>query len=264
MDFKRVNKAIEAINTYYAFAVLLYVAALYVASHSQLFWWVLLALTPLFAGWTGFLFKSYLARRNQRYGFRVLSDKLTYELKGNHRSALRYATEVRAEVDHLFTYPIGYQWTGKGEEHIPEVLGEGQQLLGTIRLDGKHEKLRAGPYREVIPSEGEWHFWLVGLRSPLFKGEKSEIKYVQEFTDSRLTAKPCLYYFVRSSMESLQLNVKFPENALPKQVTCSYTKLSDTRRKYAAKGVVYEPEKQWASWTIRRPKRNYCYRIEWQ
>jgi hypothetical protein len=264
MDVNKLRKAIEAINTYYAFAVLLYVAALYVAGHSQYFLWLLIVITPLIAGWTGYILNNVLSARRQRYGFRVLSDNLTYILKGDHRASLKYVTKLQADANHLMVFPVGTQWTGKGEEHVPVITGEDQKLLGVVRIDEKSSKTTFGPYIESVPTEGNWHYWFVGLKSPLYKGEQTEIKYSQDFEDTRLSAKPCLYYLVRTSMKTLDLQVKFPDNKMPKEVTCRIVKPGDSRRSYPSKGIIYDPDKNWATWRIDNPKRGYCYRIEWQ
>lgn len=263
MDLKKVQKYIEAINTYYGFAVLAYVAILYVASHNHLFWWILLALTPLLAGWTGSLIYGFWLRRHQRYGFRVIADAMTYEILGSHNYSLRYTTTLKADENHLFTYPIGYQWSGKGEESLPRLLDPDQKLLGVVHTNEKDDSVNVAPYRENVTNEGEWKFWLVGLSQPVYKGEIVQVKYAQDFNDKKGAAKPYLYYCVRTSMERLELNVKFPDEK-PKTVYGSYIKPTDTRRAILADGVQYDPEKQWAAWVIHKPKIGYTYRIQWQ
>jgi hypothetical protein len=263
MDWKKVQKLVETINTYYAFALLMYVAALYVASHNQVFWWILLAATPIIAGWTGYLLHSFLQRRNQRYGFRVISDVMSYEMFSGRKYRLHYNTTIKADADHLFTYPFGYQWSGKGEESLPRLQHAGQKLMAVVDKNVKGDTLSAAPYAENVTSEGEWRYWLVGLATPAYKGDIVQIKYVQDFADTKGTAKPYLYYCVRTPMKRLELNIKFAGDELPRSVTCGYSKPSDLRRTYPAKGVMYDPDKQWATWIIYNPKKGYCYRIQW-
>lgn len=265
MDWSKLQKAIEAINTYYSFAVLVYVILLYVSAHNELFLWILLATTPFLAAWSGYLLKGYVNLRYQRHGFKVVSDAATYEILGNNRYALRIATTLKAMANHLLSYPISYQWTGSGEELLPKVTGEGQQLIGVIKqYDPVTGHAKIGPYEETLPYEREWHYWLVGLTPPVNYGNTIEIKYGQEFYDKRRTAKPSFYYLVKNPMKKLELNVKFPADALPKTVTSSYIKPSNPRVPKATKGVQYDPDKQWATWVIDRPKTGYCYRIEWK
>lgn len=265
MELKKLQKLIEAINAYYAFVLLLYAAALYIARHSQLFFWVLIATTPLLAGWTGYLLKSFLERRNYRQGFRVLSDVMSYEIANKHASTLRYSTTLKAGTDHLMVVPIEYQWTGSGKEAVPQVIGKGQQLLAPVQQhSSKDNTAKIAPYKLTGSTEGDWHAWFVALNPPVHKGDIVEIKYSQEFHDKSSTAKPILYYFVRVPMERLELNVKFPKNALPRTVIGSYIKTSSPRRPHMREDVIYDPDKQWATWIIERPKKGYCYRIQWQ
>lgn len=120
------------------------------------------------------------------------------------------------------------------------------------------------PHKEIIPSQGEWHYWFVGLRPAAYAGDLITVKYSQDFFDKEHTAKPCLFYPVRRPMGRLELNVEFSTAPLPKNVTCSYIKLSDERRSYAGQGMQYDPEKKWATWVIEKPKKGYCYRIQWE
>jgi hypothetical protein len=264
MDVKRFQKLAEAINTYYAFSVLIYATVLYLSRHSHLLFWSTLALAPLLAGWTGFLFRSWWEERTQRHGFQVVSDVMTYEIRDNHKYILRYATKLKAQVNHLMVYPIGYQWTGRGKESIPEVTGNGQQLLALVKRQAdKKDTVKIAASRVTANTDGDWHYWFVALNPPVHRGETVDIRYAQTFYDTAGAPKPYLYYFVRTSMQRLELNVKFPAGHLPTKVVGSYIKLSDPRRPYEAKGVQYDPQKQWATWVVEKPKKGYCYRIEW-
>lgn len=257
---KKLQKFIEAINTYYAFALLVYAAALYVASDSTLFIWILLCLTPLLAAWGGYLLRSFVEQRTQRHGFRILSDSMTYEIGRQHNYTLRYNTRLLAATDHLMMYPICYRWSGTGNEGIPQLASEGQQLLAPLRV--AHQ--RTMPFEPMsVSTEGNWHYWFVAFNPPIHKGGMVDIKYSQEFQDRRDTARPYIYYFVRTSMKKLELNVKFPSGYHPTAVTSSFVKVSDPNRPYIKPGVVYDADKQWATWVIHNPKRGY-YRIDWQ
>ncbi|HYG83478.1 MAG TPA: hypothetical protein VD907_01225 [Verrucomicrobiae bacterium] len=264
-DLKKLRKLIEAINTYYAFAVLLYTLVLFIAANTEVFVWIFAIVTPFLAGWGGYLFYDFLAQRNQRHGFRILSDSMSYEINSNHRSVLRYTTKIRADTNHLMVYPVGYQWSGSGEEGIPKVSGKGQQLLALFKNKTSRGSMKPAPYvATTVSTEGDWHYWFIALNPPVHKDEEIEVKYSQEFHDKKGVAKPYLYYFARTKMERLELNVKFPANARPQVVTSSYIKPSEPSRPYTVPGAVYNPERQWATWVIEKPKKGYCYRIHWQ
>jgi hypothetical protein len=265
MDWKKVQKLVEAINTYYAFAVLMYVAAIYVASHNHLFWWILLAVTPLLAGWTGYLLKGYFEDRNLKHGFKVISNVMSYEILGDHHYRLHYKMKIKAEANRMMVYPIGYQWSGETEGSLPVLSDPGQHLVGVV---DKHDPLtgtfKVSSYKESVSSEGDWNYWFVSFDHALYKGETIDINYTQDFYDKKRIAKPWLYYMVNTSTDKLELSVKFPADSLPKKVTSSFSKLSDRRKSYASKGVNYDPEKQWATWVINHPKFGHVYRIDWQ
>lgn len=264
MVLHKLHKFVEIINTYYAFAVLMYVVALYVSSHSQLFWWIIASVTPILAAWSGFLFKSYLDGRNQKHGFKLLSQVMSYEIDDNNLYTLRYTTSLEALANRLMIYPVGYQWSGESEGSIPRILSANHKLVGVINKydhDSKTAKVRS--YSENVPTEEEWDYWFVGFEKALYRGDKALVKYEQEFLDKKRKAKPCLYYVVNTPMEKLELNVKFAKSKMPSRVECSYFKLSDRRKIVKSDGVIFDPEKQWAVWSIEKPKLGYCYRIDW-
>lgn len=264
MDWSKLHKLVEAVNTYYAFALLLYVAVLYVSKNSQLFLWIILALTPLITAWSGYLLKAYLNLRYERHGFKMISNVMTYEILGNDRYILRYSMSLKAIANHLISYPIGYQWTGDGSESLPKITGDGQQLIGVVKqYDPETTTAKVGPYQEVLPYEREWHYWLVGLNPPANYGDIVEIKYHQEFHDKKKVAKPSLYYMVKNPMKRLELSVKFSADKLPSSVN-GFTKRADSRVSRKASGVRYEPDKHWATWVIDKPKTGYTYHIEWK
>jgi hypothetical protein len=256
MNLNKLQKLVEAINTYYAFALLVYAAILYATSNSLIFWWVLILATPLLIGWTGYLIHSYFIQRNYIHGFKVISDTMTYEILGKDKYKLRYKTQLKAAFNYLFVYPIAYQWSGRGKENIPEITGDRLQLLAPINP--------ISPYKVTGSSIGEWHYWFAAFNPPVSKGEITEVNYSQTFTDSEHSAKPYLFYIVRTPMKKLELNVKFSNLDLPASVSCGYFKPSDPRRAIKSSGVVFQADKGWATWVIERPKRGYCYRIDWQ
>jgi hypothetical protein len=265
MDLKKVQKLIEAINTYYGFAVLLYVAALYIATHNQFFWWILLGATPFLAGWTGYLLKGHFEDRNLKHGFRVLSNEMFYEILGDDKYRLHFCTKLKAEANRMMVYPIGYQWSGGTEGSVPVLGDPSQSIVGVVNLyDPVTGRTKVSSYKEKVSSESDWNYWFVGFDHALYKGEEVEIVYTQDFSDKKHIAKPWMYYMVNTTTNKLELSVKFPADALPKSVTSSFTKLNDRRKVYPSKGVEYVPEKQWATWVIRKPKLNHVYRIDWQ
>lgn len=258
------HKLVEAVNDYYAFSLLAYAAVLYVASHHHVFFWILGFATPILAGWTGYLLKSYLDSRNQRRGFRIVSDSMTYEIHPKNRYTFRYNTKIRAEWNHLMVYPIGYQWTGEGVEGTPKVTGKGQHLLSTVK-QGAKAAIKISPYQSTgLTTEGDWHYWFIALNPPLFKGDTARIKYSQEFFDKKGRARPHLGYFVRVPMQELVLNIKFDPKNMPKKVMSTIIKPSDPNHPYTTPGVKFDREKQWATWTIQNPKKGHCYNIHWE
>jgi hypothetical protein len=267
MELKKFQKLIEAINTYYAFALLLYAAALFFTRHSQFLIWLALIATPLLAGWTGYILKGYLDRRNLYYGFKVQTRSLSYEINGKRHYVLRSNTKLKAASNHLMAYPILHQWSGDGKEDIPKLHVPGQHLLGVVRDEGSDNgSSPAAPYTLDTPSQGDWRVWFVGLNPPAQKGDEIEVRYSQEFIDRRESAKPYLYYVVSVPMDKLELSVKFPKELLPKSVTGRFYKPSEPRMPHKSRegAVNYDADKQWATWVIDNPKRGYCYRIDWQ
>lgn len=255
----------EAVNTAYAFTALVAGALFFVVRHSQFAPWIGAALILLLAGWGGYLLREYLARRSVRYGFRLRDVTMTYEINSGNRYKLRYLTKIQAATSHLMMYPIAYQWTGEGTTSPPKVTGQGQRLLAPVKgRVGKNDVAKVSPYIIKRTSTGSWHYWFIALDPPVHQGEEVVLNYAQEFHDVRGEAEPYLYYFVPTSMKRLELNVKFPSNALPKKVVSEYIKPSDPSRPYAKAGVEYNPDKQWATWIIKNPKKGYCYRIHWQ
>jgi hypothetical protein len=265
MIWKKLQKFIDVINSYYGFALLLYAGALYISGHNRIFLFIAIAAAPLLAGWSGYLLNGYFQRRNQHYGFGMKSDRMTLEIINKTHYILRFTTQVKAEADHLFTYPISYKWSGKGEEGIPKVSGKNQQLLGVINSRNEFsESAHVSPYKEVVSSEGEWHYWMVGINPVAYRGDEVTLEYEQSFNDKERVAKPYLGYFVRVPMKKLELNVKFPKGLMPTEVTGSYVKPSDPRHVLVMDKITYDKEKQWASLIIHKPKRGYYYRIDWR
>lgn len=267
MDFtlKRLHKAIEAINTYYAFAVLLYVAALYIASHSQYFLWLLIIITPLIAGWTGYIVRTYLDKRNHKFGFRLLALSMSYEIIDQKHYKLRFSIKIKAASNRMMVYPVGYKWTGTGKASIPMLKNASQKILGVVSdPDAINGIAKVGPYEEMVSSEGDWCYWLVGLEKPLYKGEIAEIHYTQDFYDAKRTAKPYMNFMVNSTMQKLELNVKYPESMMPQKVSGSVFNLNDRRHAHPSADVTFDPDKKWATWTIEKPKLGRSYRINWQ
>jgi hypothetical protein len=264
MELRRFQKFIEAINTYYAFALLLYGAALYFLSHSQLFVWGILTLTPLLAGWSGYLAYAWLERRNSRFGLSVIADAMTYEIGKQRKYTLRYHTKLKARTDHVMVYPVGHRWSGQGKEEMPVVHSDGQQLLAVVE-QSRHatDATTIAPYTLSMATGGDWRYWFIALNPPVQRGETFSVKYSQTFHDEAGTAKPQLNYFVRTPMDQLELSVKFPKHDMPDVVRGCYFTPWDSRRPYESDSVVFDPDKGWATWTIRRPKRGYCYRIYW-
>lgn len=265
MVWKKLQKIIDTINSYYAFAVLLYVGVLYISNHSRVFLFVAVGFTPLIAAWGGYLLHGYLDSRNQKHGFSLVSHNMTYEINGRNQYTLKVLSRVKAQASRMMAYPIGYQWSGSGQGALPILGNPRQKLMGTIE---PKERLRGdmtfAPYKEAVSSEDDWSYWFVGFDHALYKGEEADIMYAQNFEDKKKQARPCLYYVVNTSLKKLEMHVKFADGRLPKSVTSSYSNLSDRRHAKPCEGVIFEPELQYASWTIENPKFGRCYRIDWQ
>lgn len=262
---QKIQKWVEAINTYYAFAVIVYPLILFATQHSQVFLWIFAITTPLLAAWSGFLFKSFLERRHERHGFRTISDEMTYEIEGRHHATLRFHTTLKAATDYLMVYPIGYQWTGDGEEAVPKVTGKNQALLAHVAPHNKKlGALKMIPYEtDSVSADAGWHYWFIALNPPVYKGDIVEIKYEQEFQDKKKRAKPYIGYFVRTPLKQLRLNVRFPEKMPTQIVSAVFFKPSDPNHPIILQGIDYDPDKQWATLVIEKPKKG-CYRIQWQ
>lgn len=259
-NMKKINDWINAINNYYAFALLLYGAALYVSSLSHAFVIVFMIATPVIAGWGGYLFKSFIDKRTLRHGFKVRSEQIEYQIQAGRRYALRYKTKLEAHADSLMVYSYSYQWTGEGDESMPKLRGKGMQLMSPLTATRK-----LVPYHIASGSTtGDWRYWFIAINPPTNKGDVIEIDYTQDFYDKKNEAKPYLYHFVRVPMERLTLSVSFSKNDTPTDVEGSFIKPSQPSRPYAASGVEYDPSRRWATWTIEHPKVGYCYRIHWK
>lgn len=256
--FNYLSKLVDATNTYYSFALIVYGFILYGLRHDHIFIWVLLGALLLLALWVGDAVSRLQRLREVLYGFRIVAESMTYDIGKSNRYILHYTTELQAEDNHLFAYPISHQWTGSGEGQLPKIVGEGNGLLGVVGQDGM-----AQPYKLNLSSGGDWRYWFIAFNPPLQKGDRTTIKYSQEFYDEDKKAKPSLYYFVRTSMESLELCVNFKNGTLPKQVTACYFKPSDNKRPYKSKDFTYDEDKRSIVWKIEKPKRGYCYRIDW-
>lgn len=259
--FKKSVQWAEALNTFYQAIGILYVIALAVAALNRSTLLIIIAVVaPVVAGLAGYLLRPLVEERTQRYGFRILSDQMTYEIKGNNRYTLTYSTTLQAATDYLMVYPIGHQWSGKGEESTPKLANPGQQLMAPVAIN---KKQKSAPYEaHSITAEGNWRYWFAAFNPPIHKGNTVTIDYSQNFHDTKNTAQPYLYYFVRKPMKKVELQVKFPAKHLPPEVRGSFAKTNDPNRPYKKDGVVYDKHKQWATWTIHHPKRGY-YRLDW-
>lgn len=260
MTPKKLEDVPDLVNTYYAFVLTVYAFALYIGNHSHLFWQSLFLATPLLAAWAGFQFRDFYTRRTQRHGFRVVSDVMTYEIVNKRESTLRFDTRLKAGTDHLMVYPIGYQWDGTNES-TPKIRGNGQRLLGPVGTGDVQQKINY--INQTESAEGDWHYWYIALNPAVHKGDIVDISYSQELQDNKNTAKPSLYYFVRVPMGQLELTVKFGA-VRPRSITGSFVKSSDRSRPHIVEGVRFDTTTNSATWTIEKPKKGYCYRVDWQ
>lgn len=255
---KKVNQWIDTINNYYAFALLVYTAALFVAGYTNLFFAVFITATPVIAGWSGYLLKGYIDKRNLLHGFRVESNIITYEVNQSHRYILHYDMKLKAGRDHRMMYPITYQWSGSGEESIPKLKSKHMRLMVPYQTSRKSPATGLS-----LGSDSNWKYWFIALDPPAHKDDSVSIDYSQDFYDKKGKALPQLYYVVRVPMKRLVLNVSFAKGLEPRRVACSYTKPSRFDRQYESTGVEYDRTRRWATWTINNPKVGYHYKISW-
>ena len=247
--------------------MVLYAIAIAAAAYNNLtFIWIAAAVVfPFLTGWSGYILRAVVDRWTQRYGFKIISDKVFYEIKKSNRYTLSYTTKLYAITDHLMAYPLAYKWSGNGEEGTPKLASPNQQLMAPIPKTYNRAKRKTTPYEATaVAAEGDWRYWFVAFTPPVHKGHTVKIEYSQDFQDKKSRTNPHLSYFVRTSMKKLELSVKFPADALPNKVAGSYVKLIDPNRPYKMRGVVYDKHKQWATWTIHHPKRGRYYRLDWQ
>ena len=266
---KKLRQFIDAVNSWYGFSLIAYAAVVYLYSHTVLLISLLLLGIPIFTGWGGYIFRGYWQARTQRYGFRILSDDVSYEIGPNKTYTFSYNTQVKACVDHLMVYPVGYRWSGEGEETMPQVTGAGQHLLAMIQ-NPKHKKGKKAdlakllPYQTTISADGDWRYSFIVLNPPIHKDQTVNIEYSQGFVDTKNKARPRLNYFVRMPLDEVTLNIKFPDGVEPKKLTSSYIKPADPSKPLEREGVVFDKTKHWATWHITDPKPGYCYRIDWE
>lgn len=262
---KKLVKWMEMVNTTYAFAVLIAAIAVFIARHSKLALWIAVCVGPILGAWGGYLIKAYIERRNYLFGFKLRKVTMSYEIGNNHRYKLHYAGTIQAITNHSMVYPIGYQWTGSGEESVPKLTSKGQYLLAPVQGKiGREKMAKVVPYIVNRAANGDWRYWFIALNPPIDKGDEVTIKYSQEFNDKKGIAKPYLYYNARVPFDHLELNVKFPAGHRPNKIVGEYIKPSDPHRPFLQAELTYDPEKLWISWVVERPKKGYWYRIRWE
>lgn len=212
----------------------------------------------------GFILRPIIEEQKQWYGFRIISNKMTYEIKNSNDSKLSYKLELDPAQDHLMMYPIGHNWTGTGAESTPKLLSPNQQIMAPIvHKGGKTTPAKPKPYEaNAISVAGNWRYWFVAFNPAVHKGKPVTIEYSQNFHDTKKSAKPFMYYFVRRPMQKLTLVAKFPAHHTPSEVTGSFIKADDPNKADILDNVVYDKHKRCATLTINRPKRGY-YRLDW-
>lgn len=258
---RRAKRLINLVGEYYAIAMTFWGLLLFVSTHLHFLFWAAVAVAPPLLIWSGYVIRGLIEYRNQRNGFELISDAVTYEVESHRRYVLRYTTKIQARASHLTVFPIAYQWSGGGPETVPHVTGKNQKLLTPVDHQ-KDGSIKPAPY-VLATTEGDWRYSFIALNPPVHDGDVVEIKYWQDFWDEKGTARPILYYFVRVPMKKLELNVKFTKSTAPKRVRCDYIKRTDPSRPFPDKGVKYDSDTQVATWVISNPKRGYCYRIHW-
>jgi hypothetical protein len=268
--YKKAQNIANAINSYYAAAVIVYGVVIYVVNyiyshnynHLHFLIWIPIIIAPFIGGWSGYLLKSYLDQRNQRYGFKTISDSTTYEIAADNKYILHSTLKLQAASNYVMMYPFTYKWSGKGTEGIPKVTGKGQTLLALQRR--KNGKINYVPY-EISSTQGAWHTWFIAINPPIHKGDKITIEYSQELLDKKGSAQPNLWHVVNTPIDKLELKVQFPPHMTPTDYTSSYTKPSDQRRPYiVASGARYDVANRQIIWTIQKPKLGYYYSIDWK
>lgn len=263
MVFNRLEKFIEVSNNFYAFALLVYAVILYFSGHYLVLVWLLIVASPLLAGWTGFLLHGFYERHYLYHGFKILADTMTYELGPKQRATLRYDLELQAKQDNLLVYPIAHEWTGIGSEQTPELADPRQSILGVITQNSDQPSLPQ-PYSFDGTSAGNWKYWFVAFKPGVSKNQIVRISYKQKFVASVMQAKPQLSYTPQISMKRLTLNVRLPAGAKPESVMSGFSKPYAPRQVVPQSELQFDPDKEWVTWVIHKPKRGYTYSITWK
>jgi len=260
--FKEPKEWADTFNSYYQVILALNAIGIAVAAWNRSTLVIAIAvLFGLLSAAIGFILRPIIEEQTQWYGFRIISNTMTYEIKNTNDFKLSYKTNLNPAQDHLMMYPIGHHWTGSGAESVPKLDSPDQQIMAP--LVGKTLTAKPKPYEATaISVAGDWRYWFVAFNPALHKGKPVTIEYSQNFHDTKKSAKPFMYYFVRRPMKKLTLVAKFPASKIPSEVIGSYIKTNDPNKADILDGVVYDKHKRCATLTIHRPKRGY-YRLDW-
>lgn len=262
---KLLSDSVNAINTYYSFAVLVYAFFLYSERHNRFFLLIFIAATFGLAILIGYLIHSFIDQHSIKCGFRLLNTTISYDVsnpKGKVKT--HYKSTIIAETDYLFVYPLAYQWSGNGAENLPKSLNPRLRISSIINDESTNKTTGPEPYKLSTARDGEWYYWLLTFNPPLHKGEVTDIDYIQQFDNSDHSAKQTFYYSVESPMKTLELNIRLPNNKSVKEVTCRYFKPTDNRKSYSGTGLIYNEDTHSAQWMIKNPKIGYQYHIDWR
>jgi hypothetical protein len=141
--------------------------------------------------------------RTIRYrGYAWIGAELIYQVSDEDLRRHTYTTVREFEVVHPNPEPFQdrYQWSGHGQEGVPQVLSEGHRLLG--------EPFEAGSYK----------VYYVHFDNGLQVGQRTKIHIRQELYDSDMEFHPFLGAPAHQSQEWLTLRVILPVRHAPSQI----------------------------------------------
>lgn len=265
----RTNKTADLIGRWFTVYTALYGVYLFAVGHYKLvkghhhfFLVVLVASTLILACWVGYLLRTLKDWvRPSFFGFKILSEIITYSVDGHDHYTLDYSIDVKACENNLKFYPIRYNWTGGGEYKVPKVSGDGQYLMAVF----DKEKEEAAPYIEQQNSHDlGLSSYFIAFNPPLSKKDKATIEYSQEFHDLAKVAKPLLDIIPMTSVDKLTLRVKLPIGVRPSTIATRTFKPGKPDKPIKKDGkALFDKPTGLITWVPNNPRRGYLYRIGW-
>jgi hypothetical protein len=187
--------------------------------------------------------------QSRQWGYRTIS--VTYSYSFDRREFGRQRQEVSTVIEAtrpgVTLYEAKYRWSGNGDCRL-SVTTPGQILLVDPRM-----------------TYGGWTYYYVRLLRPLTRGEKAEIKVVQEVDDLDRRMDFQLTKTIRENLDELVLKISFPANGpVPGNIWAVERRsiLNDADVKNRL-DVDYDAERHTAVLRVTKPTRGRTYAIEW-